>query len=94
MKIFDLITMCLRNLTRRKVRTLLTVTGVVVGTSAIIVMISIGVGMNKSQEEMLAQMGDLTMIDIYNYGGQTTLDDKAMAQILALPHVEVATPFY
>ena len=45
MKISDLITMCVQNLLRRKVRTLLTVVGVVVGTCAIVVMISIGVGM-------------------------------------------------
>lgn len=43
MKISDLITMCVQNLLRRKVRTLLTVVGVVVGTCAIVVMISIGV---------------------------------------------------
>ena len=45
MKISDLIAMCVQNLMRRKVRTLLTVVGVVVGTCAIVVMISIGVGM-------------------------------------------------
>lgn len=44
MKISDLIAMCVQNLMRRKVRTLLTVVGVVVGTCAIVVMISIGVG--------------------------------------------------
>lgn len=100
MKLFDLITMCLQNLTRRKARTALTITGVVVGTCAIVVMISIGVGMRESQEAMLAQMGDLTMIDVYSYGGKTAtgeeavLDDKKMKEILALPGVEAGTPFY
>ena len=68
MKISDLITMCVQNLLRRKVRTLLTVVGVVVGTCAIVVMISIGVGMQASTDAMLASMGDLTLIEIYNYG--------------------------
>ena len=68
MKISDLIAMCVQNLMRRKVRTLLTVVGVVaVGTCAIVVMISIGVGMQASTEAMLASMGDLTLIEIYNY---------------------------
>ncbi len=97
MKISDLISMCLQNLTRRKVRTMLTIVGVVVGTCAIVVMISIGVGMSINQEAMLAQMGDLTMIEVYNYNGDpnaTKLDDKLVAEFNALDGVQVATPFY
>lgn len=44
MKISDLLSMCLRSLLRRKVRTLLTVIGVVIGTCAIVVTISLGEG--------------------------------------------------
>lgn len=51
--------MTLRNLLRRKARTLLTMMGVVVGTCAIVVMVSLGLAMTKSMEESLAQMGDL-----------------------------------
>ena len=54
MMIFDIVSMCLRNLLRRKIRTLLTIVGVVVGTCAIVVMISLGLGMNASQEALLA----------------------------------------
>lgn len=50
MKIFDQIAMCLQNLSRRKVRTALTTMGVVIGTCATVVMISLGVGLQKSQE--------------------------------------------
>ena len=67
MKISDVISMCIANLTRRKVRTLLTVIGVVVGTCAIMVMVSLGLGMQASQAAMLEQMGDLTVIQVYNY---------------------------
>lgn len=101
MKLTDRIVMCLTNLFRRKVRTLLTVTGVVVGTCAIVVMISIGVGMKESQDKMLEGMGDLTIIEVYNYSGQANangdaliLDDKAIAQLQALEHVRIATPIY
>ena len=65
MMIFDIVSMCLRNLLRRKIRTLLTIVGVVVGTCAIVVMISLGLGMNASQEALLAQMGDLTIIEVF-----------------------------
>ena len=100
MKISDLIAMCVQNLMRRKVRTLLTVVGVVVGTCAIVVMISIGVGMQASTEAMLASMGDLTLIEIYNYGsggGSNTkakLDDDTLKQISQMDGVAVVTPFY
>lgn len=100
MKISDLITMCVQNLLRRKVRTLLTVVGVVVGTCAIVVMISIGVGMQTSTDAMLASMGDLTLIEIYNYGSgggsntQAKLDDETLKQISQMDGVVVVTPFY
>lgn len=70
MKIFDLIGTCLRNLLRRKVRTLLTVIGVVVGCCAIIVMLSLGIAVDQNMSAMLAQMGDLNVITVQgDYGG-------------------------
>lgn len=96
MKTFDLISMCFRNLFRRKMRTVLTVLGVVIGTCAIIVTVSLGLGMTKIQEEALAQMGDLTKIEIYNRGGggkeSPVLDDKTIKQIAQLEGVEIVTP--
>lgn len=50
MRLFDLISMTLRNLLRRKARTLLTMMGVVVGTCAIVVMVSLGLAMTKSMD--------------------------------------------
>ncbi|MCI8650458.1 MAG: ABC transporter permease [Anaerotruncus sp.] len=99
MKISDMVSMCLGNLFRRKMRTLLTITGVIVGTCAIVIMISLGLGMTLSQEAALAQMGDLTMIEVMNYGyngeGEPKImDDAAVAVMQKLPGVVVATPVY
>ena len=66
MKILDMIKMCLQNLTRRKSRTILTVLGVVVGCCAIVTMMSIGFGVQNSQQIMLEGMGDLTLIQVYS----------------------------
>ena len=52
MKIYDMLIICLRNLWRRKGRTLLTVIGVVIGSCAVIVMISLGLGMNKAMDDI------------------------------------------
>lgn len=97
MKFYDLMTMALQNLSRRKMRTILTMIGVVAGTGMLVFMVSLGLGAQQSIQEMLEGMGDLTIIEIYNYGGganQAVLDDKAMAQIQAMDGVLVATPFY
>lgn len=97
MRITDLISLCFENLRRRKGRTALTVIGVVVGTCSIVVMVSLGIAMNVGFDEMIAEMGDLTKIDVYNWGNQgkeVKLDDKAIAEISALDHVNIATPIY
>ncbi len=69
MSSIDLFTMAIRNLFKRKVRTSLTILGVVIGTASIVIMISLGLAMNKTFEEQLANLGDLTVINVYNYGG-------------------------
>ena len=63
-----MIKMTLQNLTRRKSRTILTVLGVVVGCCAIVTMMSIGFGVQYSQQIMLEGMGDLTLIPIATPG--------------------------
>ena len=57
----DLLRMSLSSLWRRKLRTVLTVLGVVVGTASIVVMISLGLGLNKSSMEQIEQYGGLTL---------------------------------
>lgn len=72
MRIFDVIRMCFQNLWRRKVRTMLTVFGVVIGATAIVVMISLGLGVNELIRVQLSTMGDLHIVTVrgaYNGGG-------------------------
>jgi len=64
MSILDIISMSLRNLFKRKLRTFLTVLGVVIGTAAIIVMISLGLAVNANFEEQLSQMGDIRVLTV------------------------------
>ena len=96
MKIKDMIAMCLSNLFKRKVRTILTVMGVVIGTCAIVIMVSLGLGLQKAQQDALAEMGDLTVISIYNYGTVTDepLDDSMIENFRGLEHVVAVTPVY
>ncbi len=92
MKLPDLLSMCARNLTRRKFRTFLTVFGVVVGTSFIVLMISLGIAVSENSRAQLESRGDLTIIQIYNYGNtETPLTDEALAAIGRLPGVSAVT---
>ncbi len=70
MNSLDLITMAIRNLWKRKLRTFLTVLGVIIGTAAIIVMVSLGIGLTESFEAQLGQMGDLKVITVNSSGEQ------------------------
>ncbi len=99
----DLISMGIRNLLRRKARTVLTVLGVVIGTASIIVMLSLGIAMNVNFENQLKTMGSLNTIDVSSnqYAYEETpnpnkviakLDDKNLAIIEQIPHVDVVMP--
>ncbi|MCL2108347.1 MAG: ABC transporter permease [Oscillospiraceae bacterium] len=100
MKFGDLIRMCFRNLFKRKMRTALTVLGVIIGTCAIVVMVSLGVGMDDAMDKMVSEWADLTMIQVYNWGGLRPdgteippLTDEVITDIKAIDHVKAATPF-
>jgi putative ABC transport system permease protein len=99
----DLLLLGVKNLLRRKTRTILAIIGVVVGTCAIIVMLSIGFGMSANFEEQIASYGDLHLVNVYGGGmygygtgagdGQPAqLDDKAIAAFERIEGVDAATP--
>lgn len=103
MRSIDLVSMGFRNLWRRKLRTFLTVLGVIIGTSSIVIMVSLGFGMNESFKQEISRMGSLTVINVnppYEYydgtsprvGQSATLDDKAVATIGTFKGVEAVTP--
>ncbi|MDD3394697.1 MAG: ABC transporter permease [Clostridia bacterium] len=65
----DLLDMALRNLLKRKLRTFLTVLGVVIGTASIVVMVSIGIGMNESFARQLEDWGSLQVVNVFSPNG-------------------------
>ena len=87
MNFLDLLTMSVNNLWRRKLRTFLTVLGVIIGTASIVVMISLGMGMNKANMEQIEKYGGLTTINVYanengsstHYGSGTAVSDGGVS---------------
>lgn len=96
--------MCLRNLWRRKLRSVLTILGVFIGTTAVLLMISIGFGHRKSLMETMGSEGQLTEINLFknywvNENGQVEgaanvqpLTDEAVETIKTLPNVADVWP--
>ncbi len=75
MGLYDLITLILDNLARRKGRVALTAVGVVIGTAAVVILVSLGIGLQQNANAQLAGIGDLTIINVApNYGGGPGFD--------------------
>lgn len=64
MSFYDLLSMSLGNLWRRKLRTCLTVLGVLIGTASIVAMLSLAVGMKSMMMEQVSGMGSATQITV------------------------------
>lgn len=103
MRFPDLLRTAFLNLWRRKLRAFLTVLGMVIGTSSIVVMVSLGIGMKQSIVDSYASMGSLTNITVNNYRynidsngnynyEEVTLDKKAVEEFKKIPGVEGAMP--
>ncbi|MBI4315115.1 MAG: ABC transporter permease [Chloroflexi bacterium] len=71
MNLFDLLALILENLGRRKARVALTAIGVVIGTAAVVLLVSLGVGLQQNAAEQLGGIGELTEINVFpTYGGE------------------------
>ena len=64
MKIIDLVRLILGNLSRRKARVALTAIGVVIGTAAVVILVSLAIGLQRNANEQLYGIGDLTQIQV------------------------------
>jgi len=65
MGFFDLLSLIIDNLGRRKARVALTAVGVIIGTAAVVVLVSLAIGLQKNANEQLTGIGDLTQIQVY-----------------------------
>ncbi|GAB4482930.1 MAG: ABC transporter permease [Anaerolineales bacterium] len=102
MKFLDLLRLIAGNLNRRKARVALTAIGVVIGTAAVVVLVSLAIGLQQNANQQLYGIGDLTQIQVSpTYGGEggpggaqqpTLLTTSAIEQIRALPGVVAVIP--
>lgn len=102
MKLSDLIQNIWNNMWRRKGRTILTMTGVVIGSVAIFVLVSLGSGFQKFVMSKLGNMSDANTINVIqnDFSNQSdkkkkkTLNDNALKELKNLQYVKEAVPKY
>lgn len=104
----DLLKMSVNNLRRRKLRTSLTVLGVIIGTASIVVMISLGLGMKQAMYEEIEQYGGITTLTVYGSNGKEMygtggsndaaseeyIDDGCIEKLKTLEHTVTVEPVY
>lgn len=87
----DLFSLILDNLGRRKARVALTAIGVIIGTAAVVVLVSLAIGLQKNATQQLYGIGDLTQIQVYpkyeemgpgSGGGKAIASDGPQVQTL------------
>ena len=102
----DLLYLVFGNLARMKARVAMTAIGVVIGTAAVVVLVSLAAGLQRSFAENLGSIGDLTKITVLPgsyltaFGGpspgrageEAVLNDRTLAEFRELPDVVAATP--
>jgi len=71
MKFLDLLRLIFGNLNRRKARVALTAIGVVIGTAAVVILVSLAIGLQRNANEQLYGIGDLAQIQVSpTFGGE------------------------
>ena len=77
MKPLDLLRLIFGNLSRRKARVALTAVGVVIGTAAVVILVSLAIGLQKNANEQLYGIGDLSQIQVSpTFGGEPGVISK------------------
>ena len=108
MRFTDKFGMAFGSLMKRKLRTFLTILGVMIGISSIIIMLGLGEGMKQESMKMIEEYGGLRTVEVRE-GGQpgsdqssksngssdpldTKLTDNTIETISSIPHVEQVYP--
>lgn len=100
MKFSDLLLLSVSNLWKRKLRTVLTVLGVVIGITSIVVMVALGIGLRESVLENISDSASITQIEVNTVGYYSStdnqeekrLDDSLVSELLAMEHVTAVYP--
>ena len=105
MRWVDLVEASLNSLRQRRFRTALTVLGVMIGTMAVVVMVSLGIGMTQSVLDSVSSNSAMTRVIVYpgssgrggDSGGsrqEVVLNSQTIAKLSQIAGVTAVTPVY
>lgn len=93
MKIFDLFFLILQGLKSRKSRLLFTITGISIGISAILFLVSLGYGLQKNLLEKITTAESMLTLDVSPPDTRAViLNEDMISQIKKIPNVEKVSP--
>lgn len=97
MRLQDKISMAWGSLLKRKLRTMLTVLGVMIGVASIVTMMGLGEGLKQQSLELIEQYGGLRTVEVREGNGQQNqtdlkLSDSTIKTIGGMAHVESVYP--
>lgn len=100
MTFLDLLQMSIDNLKRRKLRTALTILGVLIGTISVVTMISLGIGLDTYQTKLFEESGSLKAITVRStdmHGDTNTknpnyIKDETIKILENMEYVEYVSP--
>jgi putative ABC transport system permease protein len=85
--------MAFKSILANKMRSLLTMLGIIIGVTAVIALVAIGQGTTKSVTDQVQSLGtNLLTVNITGRGSQTTLDYKDAEAITNLSDIEYSAP--
>lgn len=109
MKFNDLFKMAAGNLASRKLRTFLTVLGVIIGATAIIIIISIGRGFKFMNSKFYEDMGDMRVLELnsqfmrfdpemdkpgYQKPKKKPMNNQTIKEVSEIEHIKTVIPMY
>ncbi len=94
MRFFDLLKLSMRMFKARTMRTLLTILGMSVGIAAIIFLVSLGYGLQRTLLQKITTSDALVTLDVTGgkEGGPTVLDETTINLMKEIPNVSAVIP--
>ena len=91
MKLRELLNLILLNLNRRKGRVLLTAVGVVIGTAAVVVLVSLAQGLKQNANAQFGKIAEMSQISVYpDWESQWPQVDMGMNEVAPPPPITQA----
>jgi len=94
MTLIDLFLFSIASLKRNKMRTVLTIAGVVIGIAAIVFLVSLGFGLQELVIEKIASMKELTQVQVDPKPPAAKLTDVTLAKLAKIEGVKWVSPSY